>query len=160
MCKIVYLRYKIFEYILICWKFKAAIRWEIVFIITQPYKFLLQKKKGKHVYLQNLRLKLFGDLADHRRKVFTTLFRNPGTGLSYGIAKTICRNSLFQMLLVTVVLIITKHLLRKRKSWIKINFTCLCVYPFRAFTCFFNTAIKVYRKHIFWSSFLPRISKS
>ena len=34
------------------------------------------------IYSQNLRLKLAGALADHKRMVFTQLFPYPGTGLS------------------------------------------------------------------------------
>ena len=41
-------------------------------------------------YLQNFKLKLFDDLADHSRIVLTTLFPYPGMGESYGSAKTSC----------------------------------------------------------------------
>jgi hypothetical protein len=46
------------------------------------------KKAKPTLYSQSLRLKSLGALADQRRMVLTVLFIYPGTGVSYGRART------------------------------------------------------------------------
>lgn len=50
------------------------------------------------LYSQSLRLKSFGARADQRRMVLTVLFIYPGTGVSYGRARTTCGIKLKQLL--------------------------------------------------------------
>lgn len=52
------------------------------------------------LYSQSLRLKSLGARADQRRMVFTVLFRYPGTGVSYGRARTTCGMKPKQLLTV------------------------------------------------------------
>ena len=55
------------------------------------------------LYSQSLRLKSLGARADQRRMVLTVLFRYPGTGVSYGRARTTCGVKPKQLLTVAHV---------------------------------------------------------
>lgn len=44
-------------------------------------------------HLHSWRLKSLGAFADHSLIVFTVLFLYPGTGVSYGIARTTCKRT-------------------------------------------------------------------
>ena len=114
------------------------------------------------MYLQNFKLKLLDDLADHKRIVLTTLLPYPGIGQSYGKANTSWSESLSYSI-VFVYFFNSYNTFRVSLDIINLFTPHLGINPFAPFiftsTFVNNFSIKVNRHHVLRSWFFPWISK-